>query len=185
MAERSNAAVLKTVVRLTANRGFESLFLRRRQEHGNKCFCLFSLRGFEPRSASDELASGAGNPSFSAEGKGMGISAFAFFNCVGSNPGAPATSSRAERAIPLSPHRAKVRNWDFCLFSLLGFEPRSASDELASGASNPSFSAEGKSMGISAFAFFCFGGSNRGAPATSSRAERAIPLSPQKARAWE
>jgi len=27
--------------------------------------------------------------------------------------------------------------------------------------------------------------SNRGAPATSSRAERAIPLSPQKARAWE
>jgi len=33
----------------------------------------------------------------------MGISAFAFFNCVGSNRGAPATSSRAERAIPLSP----------------------------------------------------------------------------------
>ena len=28
MAERSNAAVLKTVVRLPANRGFESLFLR-------------------------------------------------------------------------------------------------------------------------------------------------------------
>jgi hypothetical protein len=28
MAERSNAAVLKTVVRLTADRGFESLFLR-------------------------------------------------------------------------------------------------------------------------------------------------------------
>jgi len=29
---------------------------------------------------------------------------------VCSNRGAPATSSRAERAIPLSPHRAKVRN---------------------------------------------------------------------------
>ena len=29
MAERSNAAVLKTVVRLPANRGFESLFLRK------------------------------------------------------------------------------------------------------------------------------------------------------------
>jgi hypothetical protein len=32
MAERSNAAVLKTVVRLTVDRGFESLFLRKRKE---------------------------------------------------------------------------------------------------------------------------------------------------------
>jgi len=64
---------------------------------------------------------------------------------LGSNRGAPATSSRAERAIPLSPHRAKVRNWGFCPFLLRVFEPRSASDELASGAGNPSLSAQGKS----------------------------------------
>ncbi len=32
MAERSNAAVLKTVVRLTVDQGFESLFLRKRMK---------------------------------------------------------------------------------------------------------------------------------------------------------
>ena len=32
MAERSNAAVLKTVVRLSVDRGFESLFLRQRHQ---------------------------------------------------------------------------------------------------------------------------------------------------------
>ena len=107
MPEWSIGAVSKTVVRFTADRGFESLSLR--------------------------------------TGQKLGIGAFALFYCGGSNRGAPATSSRAERAIPLSPHRAKVRNWGFCLFSLLGFEPRSASNELASGAGNPSLSAQGKS----------------------------------------
>ena len=43
MAEWSNAAVLKTVVRLPADRGFESLFLRNKNSPGVPglfCFCL-------------------------------------------------------------------------------------------------------------------------------------------------
>ena len=32
--------------------------------------------------------------------------------------------------IPLSPHRAKVRNWGFCLFLLRGFEPRNTSEQF-------------------------------------------------------
>ena len=41
MAERSNAAVLKTVVRLSADRGFESLFLRAGQEQKEGAFAYF------------------------------------------------------------------------------------------------------------------------------------------------
>ena len=70
MPEWSIGAVSKTVVRFTADRGFESLSLR--------------------------------------TGQKLGIGTFAFFHCLGSNPGAPATSSRAERAIPLSPQKARA-----------------------------------------------------------------------------
>jgi hypothetical protein len=55
MAERSNAAVLKTVVRLPANRGFESLFLRRPNHSRSllRDFCFTSSRTWLARVRED------------------------------------------------------------------------------------------------------------------------------------
>ena len=72
MAERSNAAVLKTVVRLSVDRGFESLFLRIRKENSPGTARAFYFTGDSPslleavprKAKSCALRSNAGEFSF-------------------------------------------------------------------------------------------------------------------------
>jgi hypothetical protein len=117
--------------RRAREQGEQSLSLRTGQKLGIRTFaffqCVGSNRGAERRAREQ------GEQSLSLRtGQKLGIRAFAFFYCRGFEPRSGATSSRAGRAIPLSPHRAKVRNWGFCLFSLPGGSNRGAGTPIPS-----------------------------------------------------
>ena len=105
MAERSNAAVLKTVVLHPRNRGFESLFLRRpnhsRPPVGGRDFCFTASRTWLARVRED----GKQKDLMSETNEGViwsaGFSQMGSLKVIPlSPPKLPPRGSRAKRVIP-------------------------------------------------------------------------------------